>query len=503
MAGVALRDRVAKGAVLLTLTRLLARSLDLVTLAVLTRYLLPADFGIVALSLSVMQVTEAVLETPTGQVLMRLPAIRRSQLDTAFTIAVIRGALIAAILALLAVPFAHFYGDARLIPLVCAIAAAPVLRGLRSPKLVLLYRGLRFKQDGYCEFAGKLAALAVSSGLAIVTGSYWAIAAGTIANPLVAAILSYILVPYRLRLSLRDWRLFHQFISWNLAGQTVSALNWQADRFVLGRLASHAVLGLFSTAREFAALTYKVLFDTLQRPIYSALAAASSDPARLKHVYAQTIAATLSIALPITLGQALIAPELVRLFLGERWAAAVPVFQIISLTLLPGIYSSLTANLFLAAGKPELVFTRNLIDFAFRIPAAIVLIHLYGLYGALAALVLADVLLACVCMVAVRRVIDLSPAAQLWAARRGLAGAAAMVAAIQALRQVTPEPDSILTALSSLALILPVAALTYLAAHLAVWSLSGKPTGIEEVGLRMARGLLHRLPRRTPAGAAE
>jgi len=500
MSGVALRDRVAKGAMLLTLTRLLARSLDLVTLAILTRYLLPADFGIVALSLSIMQVTEAILEMPTGLVLMRLPAIRRSHLDTAFTISVIRGVAIAAILAVLAIPFAYFYGDDRLVALVCAIAAAPILRGLRSPKLVLLHRALRFKQDGYCEFAGKLAALAVSAVLAIATGSFWAIAAGTIANTLVSAILSYILVPYRLRLSLRDWRLFHQFISWNVAGQTVSALNWQADRFVLGRLVSHTVLGLFSTAREFAALTYKALFDTLQRPIYSALAAASNDVSRLKHVYSQAISATLSIALPITLGQALIAPELVRLFLGERWSAAVPAFQIISLTLLPGIYSSLTANLFMAAGKPDLVFKRNLLDFAFRIPAAILLIQWYGLYGALAALVLADVLLALVCMVSVGRLIGLSPAAQIWAARRGLASAAIMVLAILAIRRVTASPDSILVALSSLAMIVPVAALAYLAAHLTVWSLSGKPTGIEEVGLRMARGLLDRFPRRAAFG---
>ncbi|MFC0588226.1 lipopolysaccharide biosynthesis protein [Novosphingobium aquiterrae] len=495
MTAVALRDRVAKGAILLTLTRLSARALDFVALMVLTRHLLPADFGIVALSLSIMQVAEAVLETPTGQVLMRLPAIRRSHLDTALTIGLIRGIAIAAVLALLSAPFAHFYGDSRLIALICAISVAPACRGLKSPKLILLYRQFRFKQDGYCEFAGKLAALVVSASLAIATGSYWAIAAGTIANPLASAAVSYILVPYRLRLTLRDWRLFHRIVGWNLAGQTISALNWQTDRFVLGRLASHAVLGLFSTAREFAAITYKMLFDTLQRPIFSALATASNDPLRIREVYRRTIAATLSIALPITLGQALVAPELVRLFLGGRWTAAVPVFQIVSLTLIPGVYASLTANLFLAVGRPELVFKRNLQDFAFRVPAAILLIKWYGLYGALAALVAADVLLAFLCMHSVSKLVGLSVVAQLWAARRGLFSAAVMVGAIMAARLVTPAADSTEAAVTGLVMVVPLAGLAYVAAHLLVWVASGRPNGIEEVGLRIGRQALARIPR--------
>ncbi|WP_296676789.1 oligosaccharide flippase family protein [Novosphingobium sp.] len=502
MTGLALRDKVARGAILLGSTRLLARALDLVTLMVLTRCLLPQDFGIVALSLSIMQVAEAVLELPTGQVLMRLPAIRRSHLDTALTIALIRGIAIAAVLALLSVPFAHFYGDQRLVALVCAIAVAPLFRGLRSPKLVLLYRRLRFKEDGYSEFAGKLAALAVAATLAITTGSYWAIAAGTIASPVVSAAVSFVLVPYRLRLTLQHWRLFHHIIGWNVAGQTISALNWQADRFVLGRLATHAVLGLFSTAREFAAITYKVLFDTLQRPIFSALAAASHDPERFRDVYRKTISATFSIALPVTLGQALVAPELVRLFLGNRWMIAVPVFQIISLTLIPGLYSSLTANLFLAAGRPELVFKRNLQDFAFRIPAAILLIKWYGLYGALGALVAADVLLAVLCMRSVSKLIGLSVFSQIWALHRGLVSAVIMVAAILATRQMTPVADTVAAAVAGLAIVVPLAALAYVGAHLIAWTVSGKPTGIEEVGLRIAHTALARMPGMTNPGPA-
>lgn len=483
--------------------RVVGRSLDLITLIVLTRILLPADFGIVALAMSIMQVVEAVLENPVGQVLLRLRAVRRSHLDTAFAISLIRGVAISAILLLISVPFAAFYGDERLVGLICAVGLAPAFRGLRSPKLTLLYRRLQFNAEGWCELAGKLAALVVATILAFQTHSYWAIAAGSIASPIVSAIVSYALVPYRLRVTLVHWRLFHGYVGWNIAGQTVSALNWQADRFVLGRMVSHSMLGLYSTAREFAAITYKALFDTLQRPVYAALAAASRDPARLQSVYAKSVAATLSFVFPIAVGQALVAPELVRIFIGERWMAAVPLFQLCSLTLIPGIYSSLTASLFYAAGRPELVLKRNLQDFAVRIPATVLLVTFHGIYGALAALVFADLLLAFLCMRSVSRLVALSIARQVAASGRGLMSALIMIAAVLFTRPFMGPADSVMAAMLNLALILPVAAFAYVSSHWLMWVANGRPDGIEEVGLRLIRKAMSRLSGTPVLGAAK
>lgn len=498
MAAPAIRDKVAKSAMLLGSMRLVGRSLDLITLVVLTRILLPADFGIVALALSIMQVAEAVLENPVGQVLLRLRAVKHSHLDTAFTISLIRGVAISTILLLVSVPFAHFYGDERLVGLICAMGLSPAFRGLRSQKLMLQYRRLRFYADGLSELAGKLGATIVATIVALQTHSYWAIAAGTITSPLINAVVTYILVPHRPRITLVHWQLFHGYVGWNIAGQSVSALNWQADRLVLGRMVSHSALGLYTTAREFAAITYKALFETLQRPLYSALAAASRDPARLKAVYANAVAAALSFMLPIAIGQALVTPELVYLFLGERWIEAVPLLQICSLTLIPGIYSSLTGNLFVASGRPDLLFKRNLLDFALRIPVSVILIKLYGIYGALAAVVLADVFLAAVCMRSANKLVGLSVTAQLGAAGRGLLSSAVMVGIIMIARNFTPQSDSIVAAITNLAVIVPAAAVGYVSVHLLAWVAAGRPNGIEEVGLRIVRQSLARF-RKSPA----
>ena len=478
-----LRQQVATGAMVLMVTRLLSRGVDLATLIVLARQLTPADFGLVAIAVSVVQITEAILEMPTGNALLQLKAVNRSHLNTAFTLALIRGLAIAAILCALSVPLAAFFGDPRLVALVCALSLAPGLRGLRSPKMFLLFKRMRFRPDAMAEVVGKLGALAIAVPLALATGSYWAIAAGTIASPLFYMLTTYLLVPSWPAVTLQGWRLFHRYLGWSMAAQFISALNWQSDRFVLGKLAAQATLGLFTTTRDLAATTYKVIFESIQRPILSALSRSNGDPARQRQLYGVSVSSVLSIGLPIACGQAYLGRELVELILGPRWLEGAFVFQAVSLTLIPGLYSSMVTTLLYACGKPEFIFTRNLYDFIFRIPATVACILLFGWKGAVAALVASDLALAVLCMHVARSAIGIGMLAQVGKAWRGAASVVVMIAVLEALGRIVPHGGGTAEIVLYLLKVVPVGAASYILAHWLIWQIAGKPDGVERAAL--------------------
>ena len=90
--------RTATGATVLIASKLVARCLDLATMVVLGRLLSPADFGLVAIAMSVVMVIEAVLELPVGQAVVRLSVVTKAHYDTAFTISFLRGSGVALIL---------------------------------------------------------------------------------------------------------------------------------------------------------------------------------------------------------------------------------------------------------------------------------------------------------------------------------------------------------------------------------------------------------------------
>ncbi len=491
--GASLRHKVANGALLLTFVRTLTRSLDLISLVILTRFLLPGDFGLVALAVSIIQVVEAVLELPTGQALLQLRAVERDHLDTAFTLAVLRGLVLAGLLCAISLPLAEFYHDDRLIALTCALALAPALRAMRSPRLFEYFKALHFGPDATAETIGKVLALIASAMVAVTTHSYWAIAVATITAPLVSTLASFAIAPYRPRLTLAHWDHFKGYLGWSMAGQVTSALNWQTDRFVLGRLTTQTTLGLFTTARELAGTAVKVIFDTSSRPVLAALAAVSGDPQRLSRAYSRVSLVVLSMGLPVAIGQALVAPEIVRLILGPNWVTSIPVFQLVSLAMIPTLYSNLTNALFFAIGRPVLVFSRNFYDFLFRIPLMLLCIWRFGWFGAVYAILAAELFLAAICLVTVRRLLDLSITAQVFGPWRSAASVTLMAGLVTALRWFAPPGGGSLDAALFLLKTVPLAALAYAAAHLAIWQLTGRTEGIESLAIEILRGKLRRL----------
>ncbi|MBA3056070.1 MAG: oligosaccharide flippase family protein [Sphingomonadales bacterium] len=481
------QERTATGALFLGGVRILTKSLDLITLLILTRCLLPQDFGLVAIALSFVQIAEAILDVPLGNVLLRLKVIERTQLNTLFTLSLLRGIVIAVVMCAMAVPLAHFYNDERLVGLICALSLAPAVRGLSSPRQVELAKSLRFGPEGISDAVGKIAALIVASSIALATGSYWAIAAATLAAPAVTTFATFVLLPFMPALCLREWRLFRSFLGWTMAGQVFSAMNWQCDGVVLAKIIPQAELGLFATARDLASTGIMALVNTITWPIISALSGVSHNRERLARAYALGTSAILALCLPIVCGQALVASELVPVMLGKQWVGAIPIFQAVSLTLIPVLYSNTTTLLFYAVGRPDLIFSRHFYDFLFRVPVTILLAVRFGWVGAVAALGAAEVLLAFICWISVKKLLGISILRQLLHPWRSILSCVCMGGALVLLRDVMPFASDKGSDIRFLATAIPLGAATYFSSHAALWYLSGRPEGVETLALGLVR----------------
>jgi PST family polysaccharide transporter len=127
-------SRAAKGAMMLVVSRLVSRLFDFGALLVLARLLTPQDFGLVAIAMSLMQVVEAVFELPVAQVVVRAHNPEPAMLDTAFTLSLLRGLVLAVVLGALSWPAAVFRQPA-LVPLICVLSLSPFMRGMMSPGL--------------------------------------------------------------------------------------------------------------------------------------------------------------------------------------------------------------------------------------------------------------------------------------------------------------------------------------------------------------------------------
>ena len=165
----------------------------------------------------------------------------------------------------------------------------------------------------------------VSVGLAWGTRSYWAIAAGTIAFPIVMDVVSYIVTPYRPKFTLREWYEFAGFIGWSTASQAVTAFTWQMDQLILGRLIGRAELGRFSMASNLANLPTQVIVLQLIGPLMTAFSLIKNDSRRLTAAYRNSATTVVAVGLPMMVGMGLISEPMIRLILGGQWLEAAPI----------------------------------------------------------------------------------------------------------------------------------------------------------------------------------
>jgi len=484
--------RAAASAGLLVASRLITRCIDLITLSLLGRLLTPADFGIVAIAMSVIFIVEAVMEIPIGVALVRVRNPTERHYDTAFTVGLLRSCILMAVVIALSWPIAELYRDERLIWLISALGTAPAVRSLGSPRITEFTRRMDYRPIVALEAMGKLTSLVVSVVVAWCTGSYWAIAVGTIATPLTIAVASHIAFRYRPRLSLVEWSAFSAFVRWSTINQLVGAMNWQIDQLMLGRMVSRQDLGRFSMASNLASLPTQVIIVQLLNPLTVAFSLIHDNPARLKDAYRASAAMIVCVGLPVLIGLGLVADPLIRLVLGEKWTVISPTVSFMALSIIPSLFVSPLSPLLMALNRTQALFPIALSELLFKMPILLVAIWLFGMEGAVGMRMLTALFVAAVSMRAAQQTIGWAAWKQVAEHWRSIVAGAVMAAAIYPLTcDLEHEPQIVLMAAKLVGAVL-LAGAVYAVAILALWFVAGRPAGAEAKILHLVRSVIRR-----------
>ncbi len=477
----ALGQRAAMGGTWLVGARLLSRVIDLGTMLVLAHILRPKDFGLVAIAMSVIYVVEAALELPVSGALVRLQSVELAHYDTAFTLSLLRGLALGAIVCAISWPFARFYSEPRLLPLVCALSLAPAARGLVSPRLADFSRTLQFAPDFGMEMIGKVAAFTLAVVLAVTTRSYWAIAAGTVIAPVVATVTSYVIAPYKPRLSLLALHDFSGFLGWNTAAQTIGAFNWQTDRLMLAKLMSKTELGFFSTANDLATMPVMAFLAPIQRPLLSAFSLLKEEPNRLAQSYQKSATAIITLGLPILVAESLVAHMAIRVMFGPLWFGAAMPLRWLAISLIPTLFAMPVPPLVMCFGQTQLFFKRNVLEVCIKLPLVVFGALKYGFVGVIIARYISESITAIYCMFIVRNLAGLPIHQQLLAPWRSVVSTAIMGIMIQGTVVLFPATNAIASVIMHLCFTVLTGCAIYCSVLWLLWNASGCPAGLERM----------------------
>lgn len=480
-------SKTTRSAALMVAAQLLAKTFDFVAVIVLARFLTPADFGLVALATSVMLIANSLTEIPVVEALIRNERMEQEDIDSAFTLTVLRGLVIALALLAVAQPLAAVFDDARLRPILMVMALAPLIQGFSSPNIAHALKAVNYGVMAKAQLIGKTASFVAMMVLAWLTHSYWALVAGLVANPAFTAIATHFMAPYRPRLSTRRFGAIFAFAGWVTLSRMVFTLNQQMDRFFVGAILGKTKLGFYSMAGDLSSMATFMVATPITQPLFAAFSTMVRDPERLRSAYLRGQQILFTVVAPIGFLFAALAEPFVRLALGDKWLEAVPLIQWLAPAIALHLLIIPTQALTMAVNRPRILVLRETVSLIVRLPATLLAALWFGLQAAVEARMVAAIVLILFMLSVARGLVGVTVWQQLRNSSRAGVALVVMTALVVLLEGLFPLPAvTFLQALRLAGLIL-LGAVSYAVALFGLWAVTGRAEGAETWMLGLVR----------------
>jgi O-antigen/teichoic acid export membrane protein len=359
---------------------------------VLSHLLGPATLGVVVVAQAVRSGAELLTDMGFEQNVVHSPAGGDERfLNTVWTLQIIRGLLIAIVVAALSPFLAHFYRIDVLILL--AMSTAPLIGSLNSTSIFSLAKTLDVRGRNIVELGAEAAGLVFIAVLAFALRNVWAPIIGILLTLVARSAISYAFPhpKHRLVLDRVHARDIFGFSKWIMLSSLALYAAIYIDRLFLGRVVDLAMLGVYGLARAISdlpqtvagRLAFQIVFPFIAQNREGLDASARAELSKTRGLF----------LLVVGLGVGMVAAWsdwAVKILYGDRYLAAGWMLSILLAGGWIGTLNSLNEAIVFGRGRPQNVGLANVVRIAVMAAALTGGFVLWGLPGAVAALPVAE-----------------------------------------------------------------------------------------------------------------
>ena len=346
-----------------SLSKIIGQVATFATTLFLVRLLDKDDFGLFAMAVLYTWVIDNITDFGFQSAIVQRKDLDEDSLSSCFWLLSGVALAIVVLIQFIAPWIAGIFSEERLVNIVRQISWIFLIIPLTVVSSGVLSRRLRLDVIAKVELGASLLRCATSVTLALAGMGVLSLVYGY----LVERFLLGLALTYAARWKLRP-RFVYQSVKPLLSfGLKIMAgrLLWLAynkmDTFIVGRFLGAETLGVYSVASQIAmafsefisAAYYRVIFPLLSR---------SQDSIRFNEILSTSSVYLSILALPVMVGIAAVAPDIVLVFLGEKWQEAIPILQVLSIVAAILTLSGLLPQAMNAIGRADISIWINLVS---------------------------------------------------------------------------------------------------------------------------------------------
>lgn len=335
--------------------QLLRRGVSVFVTLLLARFLVPEDFGLLAMMAVFIAITNSLMDSGIKQALIRKKNATQIAFNTAFYTNLVFGLLAYTLLFGIAPWIAEFYEEPRLTLLIRVLGIVVIINSFQLIQSAILSRELNFKAQLKASVPASLLSGITAVILAQQGAGVWALVTQIIVGSLLLSIILWFVQRWRPTLSY-DYSIFKEMYLFGYKLFLANILNIIVKNLyilVIAKVFSAGAAGLYFFANRIKELVVEQLVTAVQKVTYPALSTMQDDDIRLKAAYRKVLKLTTFILFPAVLMIAVLAEQIFLVLFPERWLPAVIYLQLMCIAALLYPLHSINLNILKVKGRTD------------------------------------------------------------------------------------------------------------------------------------------------------
>lgn len=310
-----------------TLTELVSKAITPIVFIILTRLLLPEEFGVVAVATMIVSFTQIFWDAGLGKTLIQRQKNIDESANIVFWTNILMAAFIYISLFFFADLLARLFGEPQAKKVIQIQGLLILLTAFSSVHIALFQRQLNFKALFYVRVFSNAIPGFATIPMALAGLGYWALVASTLFGGVLQVIMLLHWSKWRPRLTY-DRKLAVQLLTFGAWVTGESFLTWVylwLDSLILGIYLGTHVLGLYRSGSAFVTTVFGLILSPLLPVLFSSFSRMQDDKDRLYDAILKANKIIAMISLPVGCGAWVLQDLIAGAIFPDTWAGISPI----------------------------------------------------------------------------------------------------------------------------------------------------------------------------------
>lgn len=305
-----------------------AQIISLIVQIILARIIAPEDFGVLAILMVFINVSNVFIQKGFSSALIRKKEVTDDDFNTAFVVSELFALVIITALFLASDFIEKYYDIASLSSCLRVISFSLFFGAFYSVQNAELIRKMKFRQIFIRSVISSAASGVIGVLLALLGYGVWALVLQTLLQQILICLTTMIVCDWkpRLRFSRQSFAELFSFGSRILVAEFISIGVENVRTLFIGKQFSASDLAYYDRGQLYPATGMRSVYDAISSVLLPVFSKEQNDRGSLAHSIEQTISITHYFVFPVFVGLAAVAKPFVLILLTSKWISCIPFF---------------------------------------------------------------------------------------------------------------------------------------------------------------------------------